>query len=215
MRAGEPLRGGWVDESALHGVDGSGGGVEADGGGVVAFGAGELPGHPGEQGSGVAVGGVGGVVVGGDPDGGGGGVDDDGGFADDASGEGDGVFDSGGEGERGGGHLVGGDRVVGHGLLLGAAAGCSVPGADLGGGDAAPCWPNGATGSAAFLLGPPTPCAPRPGVALAWREGVEMHGTAFVVLHGRHCYDAQALRSYAAAVLAAAGVMKGAGWLSI
>lgn len=71
-------------------------------------------------------------------------------------------------------------------------------------------WPNGVTGLAAFLLAPPTPVKPRPGVALAWEEGVEMHGTAFVVLHGRTCYSVEELRKYAAAVLAAAMVLEGA-----
>lgn len=65
-------------------------------------------------------------------------------------------------------------------------------------------WPDGERGLCAFYLAPPTPVVPREGIAHAWKEGVELHGTAFVVLHGRSSSDPAALRRYAAAVLAAA-----------
>lgn len=72
----------------------------------------------------------------------------------------------------------------------------------------APCWPDGGTGWATFLLRPPTPCEPRRGVAVAFEEGVELHGTSFVVAHGRSSSDPVALRRYAAAVLAAAQLIE-------
>lgn len=73
------------------------------------------------------------------------------------------------------------------------------------------CWPGGDRGPLAFALAPPMPCPPPTGAAFAYREGVEVHGTAFVVLHGRTCASAEQLRSYAAAALAAALIMEGRG----
>ena len=71
-----------------------------------------------------------------------------------------------------------------------------------------PSWPGGYRGRVVHALGPPTPVQPRAGIAFAWREGVELHGTSFAVLHGRSSGDPVALRRYAAAVLAAADLIE-------